>query len=136
MATQKLTGRAAFFTISGTKIPFKKFTPKSTRKLVDSTDSLDYDPTSDLIWTEQLAAGMSIEFAVEGWYNLSVTPANVLNLLYTSAAAVPIVVNLNASVILGHGNFDISDFSSDIPVDDMVSFSATFKSNGVWTNGS
>lgn len=132
----KRTGRAAFFSIAGTKIGMTKLSPKTTRKLADVTDSTDYDATSDLIWPAQLAVMAPIELSIEGRYNVVTTPANLINTLYTGAAAVAVILNIDASTIYGHGLFDISDFEASIPDDDVVTFTATFKSHSVFTFGS
>lgn len=134
--SQRLTGKASYVSIAGTKFGTKKITPKTTRKLADSTDSTDYDSGTDLLWPTQLAVMAPVELSVEGNYNLTTTPAQLIANLYSGVAAVAVVIALNATTIYGHGNFDISDFQTDAPVDDIVTFSCTMKSNGVFTSGS
>lgn len=134
--TNKLTGKAAYLTISGTQIPFTKIGAKTERKLADATDSTDYDVATDLIWPTQLPVSASIELSVEGRYNLVSTPGTVIATLYSGATAVPCVFGLSGSAIYGHGNFDLSNFQADVPVDDIVTFTASLKSNGKFTPGS
>jgi hypothetical protein len=132
----KITGKAGSFTFNGTVIPFKKWSPKVTRKLADTTDSADYDTTTDMIHESQLPVSLSQELSIEGNFNTTTTDAQIITNLYSGAAAVPVILKISPSVIFGHGNFDLSDFSMDNPVDDTATWSATLKSNGVFTRGS
>jgi hypothetical protein len=136
VSTTKFTGKAAVFQVAGTAIGFTKIGVKTDRKLADSTDSANYDSGSDLIWPEQLPIQSPITFTVELRYNLTTTPANVINTLYTGSAAVAVVVKLNATTTYGHGNFDIESFDANVPYDDVVTGTAQFKSNGLFTFGS
>lgn len=132
----KLTGKASSFLFNGTSIPISKYSPKSTRKLADTTDSANYDAGTDLIHNSQLPASIQMELSVEGKFSKSKTNAALITQLYSGATAVPTILNLDAGTIYGHGNFDMGDFSADVPVEDTVSWTATFRSNGVFTPGS
>jgi predicted secreted protein len=134
--SQKITGKAAYLQIAGTKIGMTKLGIKTDRKTADSTDTLNYDVTSDLIWPEQLPVMAPLELTLEGRYNLTTTPANVINALYTGALAVACVIGLSSTVIYGHGNFDITGFDADAPLDDIITFTLSLKSNGLFVFGS
>ena len=138
MATsvQKVTGKAGAFTYNGTKLSITKYTAKVERELVDSTGSDNYDAATDLIHKAQLPVSIQVTADVEGQFDLNSTDASVIATLYSGATAIPVILGINAAVVLGHGNFDISDFECDVPIDDMVTWKATIKSNGVFTHGS
>jgi predicted secreted protein len=59
-----------------------------------------------------------------------------MNILYTGATAVLTRLTMDASTIYGSGLFDISDFQTEMPVDDTVTFTCTVRSNGKFTPGS
>lgn len=131
----RMVGSASGFTLNGTTIPITKYTPKGNRKLADTTDTGDYDPTSGLVWNSQLPVSANLELTVEGRFRRSSTMNALVKLLFSGATAVPTVLNLDAGTLFGHGNFDIKDFSTDVPAEDTVTWTATFKSNGVFTPG-
>jgi len=84
----------------------------------------------------QLPVSLQTEISIEGFFDTSATHAAIISQLYSGATAVPVILNLATSTIFGHGNFDISDFETDVPTDESVTFSATLKSNGVFIMGS
>ncbi len=131
----RIAGKASYFDYNGTTIPINKATCKVTRKLGDTTDSGDYDTTADMIATTQLPCTYTLEGTIEGKFRRSSTPGVIIAGLFSSLTNIPIIFGLDlvAGTILGHGNFDISDFSCEIPVDDIISFSASIKSNGTFT---
>lgn len=131
----KLAGNASYFTLNGTTIPITKYTPKPTRELADDTDSTNYDTVSGIVHTSQTPVKTSTELSVEGRYRLSSTMSSIASILYTGNLSVPVVLGLAAGVLFGHGNFDVSDFSADVVIGDIVNWSATFKSNGIFTPG-
>lgn len=132
--TDRLTGKASYLTFNGVNIPITKMTPKVTRKLPDSTDSGDYSSAQDMIATTQIPCTYTVEGAIEGRFRKSVTPAQFLANSFTSITQIPIVLGLDASpTIWGTGVCDISDFSTDIPVEDIVNFTANIKSWGAFT---
>lgn len=135
MPADKTAGRASSFTLLGTVLPIKKYTPKTTRKLIDTTDSANYDAATDMLYASQVPTMISQELTVEGIFDLNSTPTVVMNLLFSGAAAAAVVLGLKSGVLYGSGVYDISDFSTDVPVDDVVSWSATFKLNGKFTPG-
>jgi hypothetical protein len=132
----KLTGKASYVNYNGTTLYITKYSLKGSRTLVDTSDSADYDQSTDIIHASQLASKVSSDLTVEGYYHKSQTNAAVIAVLYNGAEAVPVVLGLDAGAKLGHGNFDIQDFSADVPLEDKVGWSATLKSNGKFTPGS
>ncbi len=129
----RLTGKASYLILNGTTIPFTKVTPKTNRKLADITDNGDYNSNTDLIWMTQLPVTATIELSVEGRFRRSITPTAIISLLYTGQTAVPCRFGLDSALIYGSGNFDVSDFQVDDPVDDTVTFTCTLRSNGIFT---
>lgn len=129
----RLTGKQSGFLLNGYAIPITKATPKTTRKLADITDNGDYDSNTDLLWPTQLPVMAPVEMTVEGRFRRSVTPAAIIALLYTGATAVLARFFLDQNLIYGSGLFDISDFQTDSPVDDTVTFTCTVRSNGKFT---
>ncbi len=134
--TNKLTGKAGSWTYTGTTIPFSNITPTDTRSLANTTDSTDYDAGSDMLWESQLPVKEAMELKVEGFYATNVIPTPILAALFSGAAAAAVVITLKSGTILGHGNFDISDFEAGVPVDDTITYSVTLKLNGIFTAGS
>jgi hypothetical protein len=126
----RLTGKASYFLFNGNQVPITKVTPKVTRKLADTTDSGDYVSTADMLFPTQLPVSVGTEFAIEGRYRKSSTPAGLVATLYTDATSVTALFGMDAGTIWGHGSFDISDFQTDSPVDDTVTFTCSMKSNG------
>jgi len=134
----RLSGKAAYWTWGGTTIPITKITPKVTRKLGDTTDSGDYDATGDMLPTTQIPVGYTVEATIEGRFRYSTTPSVLLQFLFQSATQITCVfgLDINNSTIWGSGLFDVSDFQTDIPVDDIVTYTATIRSYGVFTPNS
>jgi len=136
MAVSKLTGKSSYFKYNGVTISITKYSAKSARDMADSTDSSNYDAASDLVYHAQLPVSIRLDLDVEGRFDLNSTNANLIASLYSNATAVPVQLGLNAGTLYGHGNFDIMDFTCDVPVMDVVTWRATFRSNGVFTPGS
>lgn len=133
----RLTGKASYFQFNSFTIPITKFTPKVTRKLADITDSSDYNSTNDMIYPTQIPVSTMVEGSIEGRFHKSVIPTAILAVLWTSITLIPIVFGLDlAPTVYGHGYFDISDFTTDVPVDDVVTYTANVKSNGIFTPNS
>ncbi len=133
MASDRITGKQSYFVINGFTVPITKYTPKTNRKLADITDNGDYDLNTDLMYPTQLPVNAVTECSVEGRYRKSSTPAAIIALLYSGAYAIFTTLGLDAGTLYGTGNFDISDFQIDVPVDDTVTFTCNIKSNGKFT---
>ena len=135
-APVKLAGKAGTFSYNGTLIPFKVMKPKVATEYADNTDSSNYDVTTNLVHKAQTPVTTQVELSIEGMFDLNTTDSTLITQLYSGAAAVPVIINLNSTKVFGHGNFDLTDFEASIPIDDMVTFTASLKSNGVFTHGS
>lgn len=136
MAEQRLTGKASYFQINGTRIPITSAKPKHNRELADSTDSSNYDAATDMIHKSQLPVTLQTELSIEGKFRKDTTNAQLISQLYSGVAALPVELGLDSGTIYGHGNFDLSDFECDDPIDDTVTYTCSMKSNGVFTPGS
>lgn len=131
--SDKLAGNQVGLTFGGTEVKVTKVTPKVTKEMADSTDSGNYDATSKLIHREQLAHSISTELSVEGKFRTA-NPATTSALLakcYKGDAAAAGAVKVDPSTTLFSGNWDITDFEADIPIDNVVTFKCTLKSHGV-----
>lgn len=129
----RLTGKASYLSINGVFVPITKYSPKTTRNLPDTTDNGDYNSNTDLVYHTRIPVSVDMELSVEGRYRISVTPVAIMNILFTGANAIPVVLGLDAGHLYGHGNFDLADFSTDVPVEDVVTFTCTLRSNGIFT---
>ena len=129
----RLAGDQSSLTFGGTSIPITKYTPKVNRKLADTTDTGDFDSAAGLIANTQVPVSYNLELSVEGKFRKSVTPSALIAQLFSGATAVPTVLTLAQGVLFGHGNFDLSDFSCEVPAEDTVTFTCTLKSNGAFT---
>lgn len=134
----KVTGVAATFVYNGVSVYITKASPKFTREMADSTDSGNYDATSQMIHKEQLPVSLQTELSVEGMYRTGgtgPTTSTLLAQLYSGNAAVTGTVKIDGSNQLITGKWDITDFEADVPIDNAVTFKATLKSNGTMTIG-
>jgi hypothetical protein len=132
----KITGKGQFLTLNGTRVNVTKITPKVDRKMADTTDSANYDATSDMLQQSQVAVKVGTTLAVEGWFYDNATNAALVTYVYSGGGPVPVVANISATVIFGHGNFDITSFECDQPIDDTVGVKFELMSSGVFTPGS
>lgn len=136
MPVQKVAGKAGSFKYAGVILSMKKWTAKVTRDLADTTDSDDYDAGTDMLYKSQVPVALQVEANIEGFFDLNSTDATIVTSLYSAATKVAVVLGINASVTFGHGPFDLSDFEVDAPIDDVVTWKATAKSNGLFVRGS
>lgn len=135
MAVKKLTGKASYLLFNGSRITFTKVTPDVDRTCADSTDGADYDPSSDMIQPSQIPVKVQMTIQVEMKYDLNSTGIAFTANAYSSSGPYPVVFGLDASTVFGHGNFDLTKFSTDDPIDDTVTATATLLQNGVFTPG-
>ena len=131
----KITGKASFFIIAGNRIFLTKYSPNVDKTLADTTDGADYDPASRLIHPTQQAVKVGQTLDVEGVYDVNKVPPAIIALLYSNVDAVPVQLGLTEGILFGSGLFDIENFSADVPIEDKVSWKASFKSNGIFTPG-
>ena len=131
--TDRIAGKSGYFIYQGKVIPFTKYTPKVTRKLGDTTDSADYSQFQDMIGTTQIPCTYTIEGSVEGRFRRSSTPAFLISNSLDSLSQIFFVFGLNflTGESLYSGRCDLSDFQTDVPVDDIVTFTANIRSWGI-----
>ena len=130
-AGQGLTGKASSMTWNTHTIAITKAAPKGTKSMADSTDSSNYDSVTGQLFKAQLPGDVQITLDVEGFFDRTTTPTNLLAAFF-SDTLVAATVALDGSTTLISGNFDLSDFSLDITVPGavVVSYTATLMSNG------
>jgi hypothetical protein len=131
----KLTGKASYIVFDGVSLYITKYAPKVTRTLADTTDSANYSASSDMISPSQIPVMAAMELDIEGYYHKSQT-GQLLALAFTGANELPTTLGLDAGTLYGHGNFDLSDFASEIPLTDTVRYTASIKQNGTFTPNS
>lgn len=132
----KLTGKSGTVVIAGNPLNFTKFGTSVARVLADTTDSQNYDGSTDLIWKSQLPVTSGVEIEISGWYDTSITAAALTTILFSGATAVLCSIKFSTGTIFGHGAFDITDFKTDNPVDNTVGYSCKLVSNGVFVPNS
>lgn len=128
----KRTGKESYFIYDGSMIPFYRINLRVTRTVAVCTDNGDYDAQADMIGPTQIPVSAVCEGTVEGRYRASTTPKALVAQLFTGITAVPCVFGLDSQTVIGSGTFDITDYSQDAPVDDVVNFSCTLRSNGLF----
>jgi hypothetical protein len=128
----RATGKNQFVTFNNVIIPITKVGVKINRKLADTTDSGDYYTTPDMLFPTQIPVSAPLELSIEGRFRYSSTPG-FITAAQTSLTNIPCQVSITNGSQLAAGNFDLSDFEYDGPYDDVVTFTATLKSNGPWT---
>ncbi len=131
----RISGKAGFFTYNDVVIPFTKFTPKVTRTLGNTTDSADYSQSQDMIGTTQIPITYTVDGTIEGRYRKSSTPSVFIANAFNSLTQIPIAFGLDFTTnrTLMSGAADLSDFQVDEPVDEIVTWSCSVKSWGIWT---
>ena len=134
--SDRLTGKASYLSFNGVLIGITKTSPKVNRVCQDVTDSGDYNSTADMIGPTQIPVSTQVVLSVEGRYRKSSTPSAIIAQLFTSATQIPCVLGLDSGTIWGHGYVDITDFQTDVPYDDVVTFTCTLTRNGLWTGNS
>lgn len=129
----KKTGKASAMSFGGTTLPITKYTPKVNLNLVEATDSTNYDAGTDTLYEDWLSAKFGMELAVEGKYNSSTIPSSLIANIFAGVATAAVVLNRDAGDLFGHGNFKISDYQEDVPVDDIITYTCNLKIIGKFT---
>ena len=138
-ATQSLTGKAGSMTLGNTVVPITKADPKTMFEFADATDSGNFAPAAGshgTLYKSQRAGDTQVEISIEGYYDKATTPSVVLaKLLDPDAGPWPMTVNFDQTTVYFTGNVDIYnvDTSMTIPGANMISFTATAKSNGAYS---
>jgi hypothetical protein len=128
----RTTGKNQFFLFNNVQIPITKVSAKIPRVLADTTDSGDYQQQPDMLFPTQIPVSAPLNLSIEGRYRFSSTPG-LISAAQTSLSMIPAQVAINSGSTLVSGYFDLEDFEYDGPYDDTVTFTATLKSNGMWT---
>lgn len=136
MGVKKLSGRASYISYNGAKIAIKKYSGAGSRKMADSTDGDNYDAATDIVHTSQIPVSSTMKLDVEGLYDLNGSTQNFATDCFGATDPRDVVLGLDAGNVFGHGKFDLSDFSIDSVIDDVVSFKCSLMSNGKFTPGS
>jgi predicted secreted protein len=136
MPVQKVAGKAGSFTYNSQALNFSKWTGKVNRDLADSTDSVDYDPVTDMLYKSQIPIAVQVEIDAEGYLDLNSTNTVLLTPLFSGTAAVQTSLKITPTTIFGSGLMDIGNFQLETPIDNIVKWSCSFKSNGKFTLGS
>lgn len=132
----KAPGMRSYVVYGGVTLPVTRTNLRVTRNLADCTDSSDYDGDADIIGKTQLPISAVCEGTIEGRYRRSTTPSAVVAGLFTGVIGVPMQFGLDSGTVVGHGYFDISEFSQDMPVEDVVNWTCTVRSNGLFVPNS
>ena len=67
----RISAKGTFIKFAGTRVEITKVTPKVTRGLADTTDSSNYDATSDLVQPSQIPVTGGMELALEAGSTLN-----------------------------------------------------------------
>lgn len=129
------TGKGQILTFRTIIFYVKKVSPKSDVKMADITDSSNFDATTALVWKAQLKVTGQLTLSVEANYDDNITNSLIVQDLFSGSAAGAVVFKLDSGVVFCHGNFDMSEYEQDTPIDDTVTCSYTLMSNGVPTFG-
>lgn len=129
----KAVGYASYFIYNQTIIPITRVNVHVTRAVADCTDSSDFDTIANIVGKTQIPVSVVFEGTVEGRYRRSTTSQAIIQQLFTGITAVPCVFGLDQNTLVGTGTCDITDYTQDMTVEDVVNFSCTVRSNGLFT---
>jgi hypothetical protein len=135
MPVLKVSGKAGTLSYNATTLSITKWSGKINRELADSTDTADYDATTDMVHKEQIPVTLQLEVSVEGYFDKNSTQTALIADLFSGNAARAVILKIDASTTFGHGNCDVSDLECHLAPNEMVGFTCTLKSNGKWTMG-
>ena len=74
-----------------------------------------------------------VKFHIEGRFRKSSTPTLIASIMQSNPGGLPVVLGLDSTSVAGHGNFDISNYKQDGPVDDTITYTCDMDSNGDFT---
>jgi hypothetical protein len=139
MPVQKISGKAGYFKTggsAGTKMNITKWSGSLEVKNSDTTDSNDFDASTNLVWNTQVPASAKMTIDVEGNYDVNGAQAPLVTAALNGASPLVIAeLGFTATAVFGYGNFNVTNFKADSPMEDTVTYSATLTSNGKWNNG-
>lgn len=132
--TNSATGRKGKLVVAGNTIAITKWSGKLVTEYADGTDSANYDAVTGNTWASQQPGVTHTEGTIEGNYDLSNTSTNITSKIKTPGPYAA-TFGLTDSVNWGSGNIDLTDVevSVEIPGSTMITFSANWKSSGVFT---
>ncbi len=129
----KQTGKSGYITVQGGRIEVTKLSPKAKPSLVDSTDSGNYDPATDMLYEDNLVAKMGYEFAFEGNFYESTSPG-IYALAHNNAPfAAQLFRNVNNKMYDGLWLLESCETEVSIRDPAMTNIKGTFKSCGIIT---
>lgn len=133
--TLSQTGRFGTTTVLGVFIPITTWTAKIRKAFSPSTDSNNYDPITGQTWTSQQPGVVGLDGTLGGNFDFGgTTDANFIQKFKTDGPYA-IVLGLTRTTTFASCNADFSDVDFSVSIDDanMITWSATFKSNGIVT---
>lgn len=135
MAQTSASGRAGSVTIASVAIAITKWDATVNKELADSTDSSTFDPTSGQLFASQVPGVVSMEGTLEGNFDLAGSTSTSIIQRMKADGLNAIVFKISSTVPFASGNFDLTsvDITVSVPGATMTTFSAKFKSNGIFT---
>jgi predicted secreted protein len=133
-AKGRMTGSTATLSLATKAISISSATLNVTKNMVQPGDTSDFDPATGMIRIPNIPVSVETSFDVEGTFRLTETPADLLPMIYGSDP-IPLIFKLTATDQYVAGDFHMTDFSSEHPYDDVVTFSCTLVPEGPFTVG-
>ena|SRR5271157_127302 len=130
--TDRLSGKASYWTFNGVVIPITKQDVNYVRDMGKTTDSNDYNVSQDMLTHTQIPIAYQVEGSIEFRYRFTSSPG-LVNTAVTSLTQIPCVFGLNGSAVHGHGLVDLFNLKFSDPVEEIVNGTADVKSWGAWT---
>ena len=131
--TDRLSGKASYWTFNGVVIPVTKQDVAYNRDFGKTTDSNDYAVAQDMLAHTQIPIAYQVEGSIEGRFRFTSAPSDLIAGAVTSLTQIPCVFGLNGSAVQGHGLVDLFNLKISVPVEDIVTYTADVKSYGAWT---
>lgn len=133
--TQSQTGRFGTATVLGVFIPITTWTAKVRKAFAPSTDSNNYDAVTGQTWTSQQPGVVGMDGTIGGNFDFSGTIDGNFIQKFKTDGPYAIALGLTRTTTFASCNADFSDVDVSVTIDDanMITWSATWKSNGVVT---
>lgn len=129
-ANGRLVGNGSYIVFNGTAIPITSYTVTSDRTMTDKTNSTHYNPSTGMFCPAQVPVSVVTKVQVEGRFRINVVPNALISLLYQDVEDVYVLLGLDSGNQFGEGRFDITDFRTTVPINDVVTYSCALLSNG------
>jgi len=132
-ATQSTTGRFGYASIAGNPANITGWTANLHKALADATDSGNYDPVTGQLYQSQAYGVIGIDGTLKGNYDLAGSTDTNLTSHFKADGPWPVVLQITRSVTFASFNadFEAVDFNVEVPGSTMVTWSCSFKSNGI-----